>query len=66
MLDEHTGHGLVVVADEVETNVGGPSKGDRIFEAVAGVVGEDEASRLLENYEEERAAFDARAGEAGR
>ena len=24
MLDEHTGHGLVVVADEVETNVGGP------------------------------------------
>ena len=23
MLDEHTGHGLVVVADEVETNVGG-------------------------------------------
>ena len=23
-LDEHTGHGLVVVADEVETNVGGP------------------------------------------
>ena len=24
MLDEHTGHGLVVVADEVEMNVGGP------------------------------------------
>ena len=24
LLDEHTGHGLVVVADEVETNVGGP------------------------------------------
>ena len=24
MLDEHTGHGLVVVADDVEVNVGGP------------------------------------------